>query len=135
MKTAPAQPQNAGLCEQLAIIDQSQQYIILIIAALILSYYATSVQRNQLVCAAAGCKCGGNVLPVRVTSSVLIIAALLFFYQLSQSTLCKCRCGGNADGCCSPTLNHMANILVLAAALMRLWDLLAVQPAARGCAQ
>lgn len=129
MKTAPAQRQSAGLCEQLAIIDQSQQYIILIIAALILSYYAAGVQRDQLVCAAAGCKCGSNVLPVRITSSVLVIAALLFFYQLSQSTLHKCRCNRSVDGCCSPTINHMANILVLAAALIRLWDLLVVAPA------
>lgn len=127
MATSPAQRQDDSLCRQLSIIDQSQQYIILIIAALVLSWYATGIQRKQLIESSIGCPVTGDPFPLRALSSVMVIAALLFFYRLSEQSLRQCRCSGNSSGCCSPAINHMTSILVLAASLIRLLDLLTVQ--------
>ena len=76
--------------EQVNIIDQSKINIILIIAATILSYYATDLDKQQLICTVKTTKSAiamPKVLPVRMLSSIMIISALLYFTNLTGNIL------------------------------------------------
>lgn len=109
---------------QLATIDKSQWYIGLTIAAIALSYYTIGIQRKQLLCSVTKdpcCKCLPDPFPLQSLSSILVIVALVFFYNLSAETLCrtpadKCTCKMNK-------LSYLASALVLAAAVIRFYNL------------
>ncbi|WP_312645714.1 hypothetical protein [Hydrogenoanaerobacterium sp.] len=110
--------------QQLCVIDQSQFYIIVIIAAVFLSLHATSIQRQQLICSVTQedcCKCLPDVFPIRFLSSVMILIALVFFFQLSGENLCKPQ--PNCVARCSGKMNHVASLLVLLAAAIRFFDI------------
>lgn len=106
--------------EQVNVIDRSKINIILIIAATILSYYATDLDKQQLVCTAKDsqeCDLLPKVLPIRMISSIMIISALLYFTNLTGSILEQPQ--DNPQQCRKNKLNHLSNELVLAAAVIR----------------
>lgn len=109
----------AEIRNQLAVINQSQCYLLMIIASLLLSYYSVNVQRQQLICTAkdpALCKCLPETLPLQKVSSLMVIIALTFFFYLSGNTLCQSQ---TSRECCLNQSNHFASTLVLLAALIR----------------
>lgn len=95
----------------------SQKSYILIIAATILSYYATDLDKQQLICTVKDneeCDCLPKVLPVRMLSSIMIISALLYFTNLTGNILEQPQ--DDPKQCRKNKLNHLSNQLVLAAA-------------------
>lgn len=114
---------------QLAVIDQSQWYILIILAAIVLSYYSVNLQKKQLICSATDpeiSKCLPSTLPIQAVSSIMVIVALIFFFHLSGETLCNTPC--NTKERCRSGLNHLSSTLVLVAALVR-FGLLTTAPA------
>lgn len=110
----------AEIQEQVHVIDQSKANIILIMASIILSYYTTDLQKQQLICTVKDkeeCDCLPKVLPIRMISSIIIISALLFFTNLTGSILEQP--AESPKQCRQNKLNHLANQLVLAAAVIR----------------
>lgn len=114
---------------QLAVIDQSQWYILVILAAILLSYYSVNLQKQQLICSATNpeiSKCLPDTLPIQAVSSIMIIVALIFFFNLSGETLSNTPC--NTKERCRGSLNHLSSTLVLVATLVR-FGLLTLTPA------
>ena len=114
------------LCEELKTLDTSLGFLLLIIVSVILSYLALSRQREALCLTLEGQEaCAeqvGEVYPIRLGASALIVGALGYFFSL---TLENCR---NADPCNSAAAQSawrsvLAGFLVLLAALIRLFDL------------
>lgn len=106
--------------QQLAVIDQSQWYILVILGAIVLSYYNVNIQRQQLICSATDpklCKCLPPTLPIQAVSSIMVIVALIFFFQLSADTVCSTPC--HTKERCRNELSHLSSTLVLVAALVR----------------
>ena len=109
----------AELQNQLAVLDQSKCYLLMIMASMVLSYYTINIQRQQLICTAkdpALCKCLPKTLPLQTVSSMMVIIALLFFFNLSETTLQQSQTPNDRrlNQC-----NHLASTFVLAAALIR----------------
>lgn len=113
-------------CEELKTLDTSRAFLILIIVSVILSYIALSRQREALCLAMHGQKaCAqqvGEVYPIRLGASALIVGALGYFFALSLE---NCRSADPCDSMAvhSTNLNALAGFLVLLAALIRLFDL------------
>lgn len=111
--------QNAAQMQQIQILDESIYYIKLIIVGIFLSLSSLKTQRCQLLNQTSG-EC--NVYPRRVISSIIILFALTYFYQLSEVMLCaettSCRQKK------SNQINNIASTLVLLASILRLLDLL-----------
>ncbi|EEG30047.1 hypothetical protein CLOSTMETH_02367 [[Clostridium] methylpentosum DSM 5476] len=110
--------------QQLALIDRSQWFIGLTIAGIVLSYYTTGIQRQQLLCSVTKdpcCKCLPDPFPIQSISSLMIIIALVFFYNLSADTLCQSP--ADAKTCRLNKLGYIASALVLAAAVIRFYSL------------
>ena len=114
------------LCEELKTLDTSLGFLLLIIVSVILSYLALSRQRKALCLTLEGQEaCAeqvGEVYPIRLGASALIVGALGYFFSL---TLENCR---NVDPCDraaaqSAWRSVLAGFLVLLAALIRLFDL------------
>lgn len=104
------------VCSQLKIMDQSKFYSILIIAGIIISLHNIDLQKKELICTALGetdCKCE-EVYPLRIISSIIIITALVFFYDISSQAV------ENTDGTdCSANINLSAASLTLLAGFAR----------------
>ncbi len=112
--------------EQLKTLDKSLYYMLVIIAAVFLSYYAIILQKKQLLCAPQDeAYCFPDSLQFRRGSSVLVVAALIFFFSLSlqaqntPSLTCKQEKSRN--------INFISSILVLAAAVLRFSDVVVLQ--------
>ena len=108
---------------QLNQIDTSLCFIIMIIVGTALAYYATKVQRCQLVCAHEEITCDlPDVKSIRILSNFFILPALAFFFQSAE---CACRIPAtNCKQVRSKQMNHAAAFLVLTASLIRYSDLL-----------
>lgn len=65
---------------------------------------------------------GAGLIPARLAVSALVVGSLSYFFLLSLETLCTARSQG-AAACASAGRNARASLLVLAAALIRLYDL------------
>ena len=79
-KLCMSKPENT-LESQLSAIDQSKTEILVLILATILSYYTVDIQRQQLVCTAAGqelCDCLPKNIADTGCFSILVISALKF---------------------------------------------------------
>lgn len=117
-----------NLRAQLAIINQSLDFILLIIAGVVLSFYATTLTRKQLLCALCpekkGCDCIPDPIIFRLISSILVLVALIYFFILSDQGIC-----GPHENCVSArsaSYNNTASLLVLIAAIIRIIDLIVV---------
>lgn len=100
------------LLKEICLLGKSQQYILLITAAILLSYLTTDIQKKELEATASGNSCqSANTTPINITSSTLVCISLIFFYNLTLS---------ESDGSIKARRNNIASLLVLMAALIRL---------------
>lgn len=115
------QTQKKLLCRQLDTIDTSLVFIGLLLLATALSWRATAIQREGLCRLLLG-RAGGvpDVFPLRLTVSAVVVGALVYFLQLSLENR-EAAQGWTARR--SADMNVWASALVLAAALIRLYDL------------
>ena len=108
-------------------VDRSIVFLISIIASVLLSLWATLIQRDQLRLTLAGCEkeAAGvpNVYPIRRFASALVIGSLGFFLCLAQAALKRARAGDDPAAVRSAEIGSLASLLVLAAAVIRLLDL------------
>ena len=114
--------------KQLCVIDQSMAYILLVIGAVILSYYSVSIQRKQLICSVTQdecCKCLPDIFPIKCTSSIMIIISVCFFFNIAKEN-CEQQQTDPAI-CNSAEINYGASLFVLIAAAMRFYDLIKVE--------
>lgn len=111
---------------QLAQLGQARWNLLLVLVGVLINLGVISEQGRQLLCAALGKETEPcDLFPARVVSSLLILTALIFFYRISFQTA-----GTPAESCRqekSHQLNALASFLVLAAAALRLGDLLCLQ--------
>lgn len=110
------------LCEQLSTVDQAIGFIVLLIAATLLSLKATSIQRDALCDVIQGeTPNTSEVLPLRHTANALVVGALGFFLCLTIKTW---RETDRSDCVASRSAhsNLWAALLVFAAALIRFDD-------------
>ncbi len=87
------------------------------------------MDREELEQALEGAETAGfpSVFPLRLTAGALVIGALGFFFCLALSRQRQARTGGDPVESRSAGINAAASTLVLAAALIRLDDLLFVE--------
>lgn len=113
------------LKEQLETIDQSLFYLILIILSVLLSFRSALIQREQVEGALAGNlnKAAPDLFPVKLTASALTVSALVFFFTLALRTCRDAARGNDPAAQKSAGMNVWASLLVLAASLIRLYDL------------
>lgn len=111
--------------QQIEIINTSMNYILLIIVAVILSYESLCIQKKQLICQITpteACACLPNVFPIQLTSNLLTLIAVIYFYCIAKQTKnspvvdCKTKCSNN--------INYISSLLVLIAAILRLYNLI-----------
>ena len=120
------QPTQAQICEQVAVTDQTLHYLQQIVIALFLSYFTVTIQREQLICTICPekcCDCLPDIFPIKLISSLMTLAALIFFYQLAANSCCQ-----PATDCAqqqSKQISYIAFALVLIAAVIRLFELIA----------
>ena len=123
-------PTSDTLRQQIAVIEQSQNYILLIIVSILMSYHVTAIQKKQLQCALCGnqngqCSCFPDTEPLSLTSNVFVLIAVVFFYQLSLQTA-----NGPHETCAQKRAadqNSLASLFVLLAAILRLSNLLGIR--------
>ncbi len=117
------------ILSQIELIDESQKFILLIVLGIVLSYFATTIQKRQLCCsidpcAFDNCDCLPDTFPLRIASSTLVLIAVVYFYIISDRALCDPR-----DTCMeirSANYNNTASLFVLIAAVIRIVDLIQV---------
>ena len=126
------QSEREELQKQLEDVDGSLVFLALMLFSLFLSWKATALQRQALCRYLAGEEGEfPDVFPLRLPASAIVVGALLYFFGLSLETWQSTRgTGGRAE--CSANLNFGAAFLVLAAALLRLYDLVCVQERGTG---
>lgn len=111
-----------ALRESLRQVDTSLFFLLLVIFSVLLSFWATRIQREQLRLALAGGDVEGcpSVFPLRCGAAALVIGALGFFFALTLDRLGQAGEGGDPA---SLRANALASALTLAAALIRFDDL------------
>lgn len=112
------------LKQQLGTVNQSLFYLTLIILSVFLSFRSVLIQREQLEETShgqpAGCR---DIYPIRLTASGLVVSALGFFFCLALQTCRDAAQGNDPAAQKSAGMNVWASLFVLAAALIRLYDL------------
>ena len=100
----------------------------LLLFTLLLSWRAARLQRDSM----SACSGGGDgalleIGGLRCAAGALVLPPLAFFFKLALETWRSAQDLGDAAGC-SAGINVWASLLVLAAALLRYWDLTVIQP-------
>ncbi|MGI5963315.1 MAG: hypothetical protein ACOX7N_06300 [Lawsonibacter sp.] len=121
------QVEKEQLCQKIKEADLSLGFIGILLTSVGLSWRATAVQREgleRMLC--EGAENMPDVTGLRLPASLLVVVALTFFFVLSlegwensKEQTCQVQY--------SATLNVWAALFVLAAALLRLYDLTQVQ--------
>ena len=115
------------LCQQLGIVDDSLGFLLLIIGATLLSYWAVVIQRRGLCLTIQGKteEAGRlpDVYPLRHKASAIIVGSLGFFLCLALSTLEEAEAGDDCVAKRSARTNLWASIFVLVAGILRFQDL------------
>lgn len=115
------------LQRQLKDVDTSLGFLALMVFSLFLSWKATALQREALCRYLAGEEGAfPDVFPLRLPASAIVVGALTYFFGLARSALQEAE-NQTGRARCSAQLNFQAALLVLAAALLRLYDLVCVQ--------
>lgn len=110
------------LCGQLSTVDQSLCFIVLLVAATLLSLRATGIQRDALCDVIQGeTPDTSEVYPLRHTANALVVGALGFFLCLTIKSWRE-RDPGDCVASRSAHSNLWAALLVFAAALIRFDD-------------
>lgn len=108
---------------QLDTLGTSLLFLALLTGATALSWATVSRQRGALLSLLSGEDTPEpDLFPARLAVSALVVGSLSYFFLLSLETLCTARFQGEA-ACASAGRNARASLLVLAAALVRLYDL------------
>jgi len=116
---------------QLGTVDRSLFFLLLIIISVLISFWTVRLQRQDLADALANRPEGEReIYPLRVTAAVLVTAALGFFFHLAIQGLDTAERGADPAERRSARINLWASLFVLAAALLRLEDLVWGQQAA-----
>lgn len=118
------------ILSQIELIDRSQKFILIIVLGIVLSYASTTIQKRQLCCAIDpcafdNCDCLPDTFPIRLVSNTLVLAAVVYFFIISNQALCEPH-----DTCVesrSASYNNTASLLVLIAATIRIIDLIEVE--------
>ncbi|MFQ8759096.1 MAG: hypothetical protein ACLSAF_06245 [Intestinimonas sp.] len=91
--------QKKTLCAQLGVVDDSLFFLLLIIAATLLSFWSVSLQRKGLCLTIQGeTETAGQlppIYPIRHKASAIIVGALGFFLCLALRTLEEAEEGGD----------------------------------------
>lgn len=115
------------LWEQLGITDESIRFLVLIILSVLLSFWSVLIQRGQLVCTlegdARGAQAAPDVFPIKIAAGALVVGSLGFFLMLALNTCKTAAQGEDPVARHSASMNVWASLLVLTAALIRLYDL------------
>lgn len=124
------------LCQQLGTVDTSLGFLLLIIAATLLSFWSVSIQRDGLCLTLRGeTEAAGAlppVYPIKHKASAIIVGALGFFLCLALDTLRRAETGDDCVAQRSARTNVWASLLVLAAGILRYQDLDFVERCQRG---
>ena len=119
--------QEKTLCAQLGVVDESLFFLLLIIAATLLSFWSVSLQRKGLCLTIQGeTETAGQlppIYPIRHKASAIIVGALGFFLCLALRTLEEAEEGGDCVAKRSARSNLWASLFVLLAAMLRYQDL------------
>ncbi len=118
--------QREFLCGQLGILDVSLKFLVLLILSVCLSWRGLVLQREGLCAALLGEEEAPDVYPLRITASALVGGALAWFFGVSLETWAESR-NGDETARRSGDLNAWAALFVLAASLLRLYDLVTVR--------
>lgn len=120
-------PDKSTLCRQLATVDGSLFFLVLITLSILLSFWSVRVQRNQLCLAIRGDTEGAaavpSVYPLKHAASALVVGSLGFFLCLAIRALGEAEKGTDCAALRSARTNLWASLLVLAAAILRFDDL------------
>ncbi len=106
----------------LCTIDKAQLNVIFIIAALVISICAANTQKKQVVCSVTNpdkAKCF-NPFPQQIIAAIIILIALLFFFNLSRNNVCENTDNTNR----SPSFNFFACILAVAACIVIFYNII-----------
>ncbi len=110
---------------QLNTLDTSLGFLLLLILSLLLSWQATALQRKGLADILSGDSTNlPDVSSLRLPASALVVGALTFFFGVSLDVLDSAQAGNRP----SAQVNVWASLFVLAAALLRLYDQVCLQP-------
>lgn len=117
--------QRETLERQLDTVNQSVFFLILIIFSVLLSFWSVLIQRGQLADALEGRSVEGapGVFPIQAGASALIVGSLGFFFCLALQTFQSAAGDGDPAARKSAGMNLWASLFVLAAALIRLYNL------------
>lgn len=117
----------AGLLRQLEELDTSMGFLALLILSLALSRRAVGLQREALCRALRGQEgAAPDVFSLRLPASALVVGSLAYFFGLSLETWQGARGTGGREEC-SAQVNLYAALLMLAAGVLRLYDLVCLQ--------
>lgn len=122
------------LKEQLGTVNQSLFYLILIILSVFLSFWSVLIQREQLEETLAGNPqkaAALNVFPIKFSASALVVGSLGFFFCLALRACQEAASGNDPAAQKSAGMNVWASLFVLAAALIRFYDLNFMEEAQR----
>lgn len=118
------------LKEQIGTVNQSLFYLVLIILSVLLSFWSVLIQREQLeklLMGTASKTSAPDVFPIKLIASALVVSGLGFFFCLSLRTCRDAAQGNDPAAQRSAGMNVWASLLVLTAALIRLYDLMEAQ--------
>lgn len=111
------------LCRQLGTLDTSLVFLVLLTVATFVSWKATAVQREGLCRILLGEETQmPDVFPMRLAVSAVVVGALVYFFRLALDNQQAAAEQGPVVRR-SAQMNAWASFLVLAAALIRLYDL------------
>lgn len=110
--------------QELAQVNWSILFLVLLIFGILLSFAATVEERDGLL----NVLCGGeentvNVLPLRWASSALVTGGTGFFAWLACRAMGNALASGDRDAIGSARTNLLAALMVFGAAVLRLGDL------------
>ena len=97
--------------------------VVLLLFALLLSLQAVRLQRDSLDARSGEAASAPEITGLRRAAGALVLPPLAFFFRLALETW---RSAPDPEG--SARINAWASLLVLAAALLRYYDLTVIQP-------
>ncbi len=120
------------LKEALTTTDKASFFLVLLIVATLVSFQALLLGKRQICLTLQGEEAQASELTpcraqLRYVSSALVIGSLGFFMMLAQRSWQEAAAGGDRVAFCSANRNLWASLFVFVAALIRLYDLRAVE--------
>lgn len=127
---AKTQAEKSALQSQYDLLAQSQEYILSTVVAVLLSYSAVDIQKQQIgevLCNESSTTVPKDVFPMQFTSAALVLNATTYFLGVSQEALEQPQTDPLLQE--SMQINYISNLLVMLAAALRIYNLLMLQSA------